>query len=177
MINRPKSNISLILILFFVIGCAPVPKLSPMQIRQITTRLVDGTYENVYRACLTVFQDQGYIIKQTDMDAGLIVANVDRASSSGSQVAQALFLGYVANKGTEVEVSCMVNMISTASSEVRISIQESQYGQASVWTGTSKQDTKTIYDVKTYDSLFNQIQLEVKRREAIQEIPEGDSQN
>jgi len=150
-----------------ILGCAAGPKLSPMQIRQITTKMMTGSYENVYRSCLTVFQDQGYIIKQTDMDAGLIVANVDRATSGGSQLAQALFLGYVANKGTEVEVSCMVNKLSETNSEVRINIQEVNYGQSSVWSGTSKQKSKTIYDTKLYNNLFNQIQVEVKRREAI----------
>jgi hypothetical protein len=138
-----------------------------MQIRQITTKMMTGSYENVYRACLTVFQDQGYIIKQTDMDAGLIVANVDRSTSGGSQLAQALFFGYVADKGSEVEVSCMVNKLSETNSEVRINIQEVRYGQSSVWSGTGKQKSKTIYDTKLYNNLFNQIQVEVKRREAI----------
>ncbi|MGB9765839.1 MAG: hypothetical protein ACPLZD_10880 [Candidatus Saccharicenans sp.] len=76
-------------------ACTPEPKLSPMQIRQITTKLFDSDYETVFRACLTVFQDQGYIIKNTDMDSGLIVASIDKETSAGSQGFQRLLLGYV----------------------------------------------------------------------------------
>lgn len=168
--NRIAIN-AFIAIVILLGGCAPVPKLSSMQIRQITTRMFEGSYEDIYRSCLTVLQDQGYIIKSTDMNSGLIVANVDRAVSGGSQFAQSMLLGYVADKGTEVEVSCMVNRINDQRSEVRINIQETQYGQASVWSGTSKQNTKTIYNKEVYNNLLNQILVEVKRREAINSSP------
>lgn len=145
-------------------GCATtsVP-LSPMQIRSITTRHIEGNYEDIYRACITVFQDQGYIIKNTDMNTGLIVANVDREASKNSQFWQAFWTGYVYNKGTEVDVSCMVNKINETSSDARINIQETTYAQ---WGG--KQNIKQIYGEEVYKNLFNEIITEVKRREAIQ---------
>jgi TusA-related sulfurtransferase len=143
------------------------PQLSPMQIRQITTRLINGSYEDTYRASLTVLQDQGYIIKNTDMASGLIVANVDRSTDAGSQLVQALFLGYISDKGSEIEVSCMVNKLSNTDSEIRLNIQETNYGQASRWSGTSKQNVKHIYDQELYAKIFNEIELEVKRRQAI----------
>ncbi len=152
-------------LLFF--SCAVGPQLSPMQQRQITTQIINGSYEDTYRASITVLQDQRYVIKNTDMASGLIVANVDRAASGGSQFAQALFLGYVADKGTEIEVSCIVNKISSDQTEVRMNIQEVNYGQSSMWTGTSKQKSKQIYDPEVYRNIFNQIEVEVKRRQAI----------
>ena len=158
-------------LILLVTSCAVGPQLSQMQIRQITTKMIEGSYENIFRSCLSVFQDQGYIIKTTDMNSGLIVANVDRSQSGGSQFAQVLFLGYVADKGTEVEVSCMVNILNEKRSDVRINIQETKYGQASAWSGTSKQNTKTIFDSQVYENLFNQITIEVKRREAMNPSP------
>jgi len=72
-------SFALIIICFIGnIACTPEPQLSPMQVRQITTKLFDSDYETVYRACLTVLQDQGYIIKNTDMDSGLIVASITK---------------------------------------------------------------------------------------------------
>ena len=139
-----------------------------MQIRQLTTKTMEGIYENVFKATITVLQDQGYIIKNTDMNSGLIVANVDRATSGGSQFTQALFGGYVSDKGTMVEVSCMVNKINDTTQELRINIQETKYGQSSKWSGTGTQDVRRIYDEKVYQGLFNQIITEVKRREAMQ---------
>jgi len=156
------------LTVIFLTSCTTGPQLSPMQKRQLTTKMFRCNYENAYRATLTVLQDHGYVVKNTDMDSGLIVANVDRATSDGSQVVQALLLGYVSDKGTEVEVSCMVNKLSNTSSEVRINIQEVKYGQSSFFSGTGKQNSKQIYKPELYYSLFNEILIEIKRREAME---------
>jgi|YelNatPaOPRAMG01_1025707.scaffolds.fasta_scaffold94515_3 hypothetical protein len=149
------------------IACTPEPQLSPMQVRQITTKLFDGDYETVYRACLTVLQDQGYIIKNTDMDSGLIVASITKETSAGSQAFQALMLGYVPNKGKEYDLSCMVNKLSEKSTEIRLNIHETKYGQTSKWSGSSELGAKQIYDEKLFRALFNEIEVEVKRREAM----------
>ena len=149
------------------ISCAVAPQLSPMQQREITTHVIGGSYEDTYRAALTVLQDQGYVIKNTDMQSGLIVANTDRAAEIGSQLAQALFFGYVVNKGSEVEVSCLVNKILEDRTELRMNIQEVVYGQSSAWSGSSKQNSKQILDPEIYRNLFSQIEIEVQRRRAI----------
>ncbi len=165
-----KSITSAILIGFaalFIGSASTGPTLSPMQIRQITTRTFDGNYENTFRATMTVLQDQGYVIKNTDMQSGLIVATIDKETSGGSQFAQALFIGYVADKGTVIEATCTISQLSKTSTDLRIIIQETGYGQASAWTGTSKQSAKRIYDANIYKVLFDQILVEIKRREAI----------
>lgn len=136
-------------------------KLSPMQKRQITSRIYDSDYETVYRATLTVLQDQGYIIKNTDMNSGLIVSEIDRETSKFNQFLQELF-GGVEDKGTFIEVSCMADKISDNSTELRINIQETKYG-----AGGSKQTINRMYDEETYQQLFNEIRVEIKRREAI----------
>jgi hypothetical protein len=153
--------------IFTFIGCEVQPKLSPMQIREITTKMFDCDYENVYRATITVLQDQGYVIKNTDMNSGLILASVDRKAKTGNQVLEALFLGFIANKGTEIEVSCIVNKLSDSATEIRPNIQEVKYGQSSIFSGTSKQDSKQIYDPEVYKSIFDQISVEIERRKAI----------
>jgi len=158
-----KKFYLIIIPLLFVMGCATMPALSPMQARNITTKYIEGSYENIYRACITVFQDQGYIIKNTDMNTGLIVANVDREASKNSQFWQVFWMGYIYNKGTEIEVSSMINKINETSSNVRISIQETQY---SGYGGKTR--IKQIYDEGLYRNLFNEIITEVKRREAMQ---------
>ena len=157
----------LIFSLLILVSCAPTPKLSPMQIRQITMRMFEADYETCYRATLTVLQDQEYIIKDTDMETGHILARVDRQTKGGSQFVQALFLGYVSDKGTEYELSAMVDKLSETSTEIRINIERVKYGQSSKYSGTTKQGSKRIYDVKLFQDLFNDISIEIKRREAM----------
>lgn len=163
---RTTAIITIAVMMFFV-GCAVQPQLSPAQKRQITTRLFDTGYETAYRSILTVLQDQGYIIKNTDMNTGLINATIDREAGTGSQVAQAVLLGYVADKGSEMDASFMVNKISDTKTEVRLNIQEAKYGQTSAWSGSGKQNVKQILDPGIYNQIFNEIQTEIKRREAM----------
>lgn len=166
---KQYKTVAIIAIAFmmFIAGCAVQPQLSPIQKRQITTRIFDGEYETTYRSILTVLQDQGYIIKNTDMNTGLINATIDREAGSGSQAVQAVFLGYVVDKGSEIETSFMVNKISNTKTEVRLNMQESKYGQASKWSSSSKQSVKQILDPGIYNQIFNEIQTEIKRREAM----------
>ena len=155
--------------LLLLSGCATTnPQISPMQMRQFTTRTFDGNYENVFRATMTVLQDHGYIIKNTDMNSGLVVGSIDKETSKGSQFMQAFWAGYVWNKGTVVEASTVINKLNEAQSEIRMTIQEVNYTQFN-----GKNNIKTIDDPKVYDSLLNDILIEVKRREAINkgEIP------
>lgn len=159
------SVLSLLACAFFISGCATTtPKISPMQMRAFTTRNFDGDYENVFRATMTVLQDQGYIIKNTDMNSGLIVAEIDREASKSSQFWQTVFSqnGYIPNKGTLIQVSATIGKLNAAQSELRVIIQEVTYGSFN-----SKTNIKTIEDPKVYDALLNDVLIEVKRREAI----------
>lgn len=153
---------SIFFLLTFLFGCAAGPQLSQMQIRQLTTKMIEGSYEDVFRSTMTILQDQGYVIKNTDMNSGLIVANIDRETSGGSQFMQALFLGTITDKNTVIEVSATVNKLSEQNQELRLNIQETNYSGSG-----AKQKINQIYDEKVYQDLFNQITLEVKRREAM----------
>lgn len=163
-----KTTVSIVFCLFFgTAGCATTPTLSPMQVRAITTRTVEGSYENIFRSTLTILQDNGYIIKNTDMQTGLIVANVDRDAMAGKP----LWIRVLASSGddkssqlqsTVVEVSVTVNKISDTASELRMNIQETDYSRIG-----GKMDVRQIREPAVYNSLFNDITVEIKRREAL----------
>lgn len=161
------SGLLVAMVLSFVNCAGKKPQLSPMQVRELTTKMFESDYETVFRSTLTVLQDQGYVIKNTDMAGGLILGYADRKTAFGSQLFSALMLGFVAHKGTDIEVSCMLNKINDTSSELRMNIQEAKYGQSSTFSGTSKTDSNLIRDPKIYKALFDQIGVEIKRREAM----------
>ncbi len=140
-------------------GSASRANLSPMQKRQITTHQIEGSYENVYRAAMTVLQDQGYVVKNTDMASGLIVASVDRETSESSQFWQALWM----DKGTFIEATITVGTINDSLQEIRISLQLTRYNR---YDG-GKTDIKQLVNPAVYQELANQITVETKRREAL----------
>lgn len=167
---KSVAKITLFVTLFglFISGCAVQPQLSPVQKRQLTTKLFDSSYETTYRAILTVLQDQGYIIKNTDMNTGLINATVDRKLDTDAQVAQVVMFGAYGARGLQIDASFMVNKISESRTEVRLNMQETKYGQTSIWTGTSQKSVKQILEPEIYNQLFNEIRTEIKRREAME---------
>lgn len=161
------SALIILVVIGIVGGCAVQPKLTPAQKRQITSKLYEADYETTFRAVLTVIQDQGYIIKNTDMNTGLINATIDREEEMGSQVAQALILGYVADKGSNMEASFMVNKINETKTEIRLNLQEAKYGQGNKWQSASQQSVKQILDPGIYTALFNEIEVEINRVKAM----------
>jgi len=154
----------LILGAVFMAGCATTPQMTSMQKRQLTTRNVESSYENAFKATMTVLQDNDYIVKDTDMASGLIVAEVNRESSGISQFFQAMGSshGEIANKGTVIECSATVGKLNDKNSEVRLLIQEKVYSNTG---GTTS--VKQIMDEKVYSALLNGIIVEAKRREAL----------
>lgn len=160
--KKPTIAFIFIFMLLAFTGCAVGPKLTPMQIRNMTTKMIESSYENVFRSTMTVLQDQGYVIKNTDMASGLIVANIDKETSGGSQFAQALLIGKIVNKNTVIEVSATINKINETTQEIRLNIQETNYSGSG-----SKNTINQILEAPVYQQIFNDITLEVKRREAI----------
>ncbi len=52
-------------------GCNK-PQLTALQIRELQSRDLQGTFENAYKANLQVLQDYGYVIKNSDFKSGVI---------------------------------------------------------------------------------------------------------
>lgn len=65
------KRLFIILLIIISTGCATT-KLSPLQMRSIQSRELEGTFDNAFKATLQVFQDYGYVVKNTDYKAGVI---------------------------------------------------------------------------------------------------------
>lgn len=152
--------LSLTCSIFFFQSCETTQPLSPMQKRQITTKLIEGSYSNIFSAVLSVLQDHGYVIKQTVKDTGLISGTINRESDFFVRV----FTRnneLIRNSNTLIEVSVIVDRISFEASEIRISIEEKiMNNRAGV------ESARRIYKPELLSQLFNEISIEVKRREA-----------
>lgn len=157
---------------------APKQELAPMQKRQISTKNIDGSYENIFRSLETTLQDQGYNIKSADMASGLITAQSAKAtpenhshnSSSTSSENESIqdrlknFMNERQSRGTseQTQLSATVIKNNNTSSEVRITIQKNTYNSAGAMTNSTQE-----YTADTYHNIFSSLQVEVKRREAM----------
>ena len=136
-------------------GCVE-KALTPMERRMLTTRVIEAPYDNVFRAASTIIQDQQYIIKSTDMKSGLITAELNRETDFTSRLFMSSLKSSSYN-GTKIQLSAMVQSLSPTSTEIRITIQEEDYGDRGVMS------SRQIKDPKVFAELFNQLTVEVQR--------------
>ena len=64
------------------VNCKTSVQLTTPQKRQITTQLIQGSYEDIFSATLTVLQDRSCVIKKTDKTTGLIFAKEEVGSET-----------------------------------------------------------------------------------------------
>lgn len=147
-------------------ACVSVPKLSPAQRRALQVKGFEASYNHVFRAFKTVLQDEGYIIKNQDMEGGLIVA---RASKSSMSTGRAILIGLSGagssqpsnyHTGTTYEVSVNLEKIRDRYVESRVIIQKTDSYSQGGSTG------REILSPELYQNIYKKVQVEVARRQA-----------
>jgi hypothetical protein len=133
-------------------GCASAP-LTPMQKRQLTTRLVRSDFEPAYRATLSVLQDEGYSIRETDYEAGFISAHFTPRYESDHSL----------------EMSAVVVQLSETQSEIRMTLIHAPSDDDGSWFANLFRGSHdpAVTDRDVFQRLFRQIETEIERRKAI----------
>lgn len=160
--NMKKVFSMFLFLILFISGCTTVePQLSKMQIREITTKEIQGGSAVVFKSTMAVLQDQDYIIENTDFNAGLIVAEKEINVQAGFSDFL-LSLADAKHKRTgKIKVSVTIGEVNENVSKVRINIQEKELTSG---TYNTVEDIKNIQAKEIYDRLFHEISVEVARR-------------
>ena len=156
------------IILFFSTSCTTVPKLSPQQRRALQVRHFESSYNNVFRAFKTVLQDEGYIIKNQDMQGGLIVAQASKKASHGFWTyLGAVGAGLSSNSqqydyqtGTNFEVSVNLEEIRKNYVQSRVIIQKTDTYKRSGSQGDE------VINTEVYKNIYSKVRVEIARRKA-----------
>jgi len=155
-----KKVAGLFLMGLFMVSCATAPQLSSAQRRALQMRTFENSsYDNVFRAFKTVLQDEGYIIKNQDMNGGLIVATIQKTDQSGAFWAA---LGGSKNyrTGEGFELSVNLEKVNPTTTESRLTIQKlEQYSMGG-------QQGQEILDEQMYKAFYDKVRVEVERRKA-----------
>ena len=147
------------LLLFLLTACVTT-SLSPQQRRVLQVKHFESSYNNVFRAFKSVLQDEGYIIKNQDMEGGLIVAHSSKSTGSGSAILAALSGQQTYQTGALYEVSVNLEAIRKQYIESRVIIQKIE----SYSMGGSR--GYEIIDPGLYRNIYSKVMLEVARRKA-----------
>lgn len=148
--GRPRSKagetMKLLYVLFacfFIGGCATT-NLSDMQRRSIEARDLEGNFEDAFKATLQVFQDQGYMIKDSDHASGVIHGETG--------IKQAWF------RMENYEITATLEQFGPNTVKERISLvkkvkSSSQYG--------TQENSEIIDDPVLFQKLYDNIQKEM----------------
>lgn len=154
------------LFLFTFLGCTPAqPPISQEQLREITTKEIEGNYKTVFKATMAVLEDQNFLIKNAGFDTGLISCEKSaKKNATAGDIFTSIFIDSNYKTSANVIVSANITEINENKTRVRLSIQET-----TVTSRTSGKDEDAIFvtDRAIYDSLFNHLKIEVEKMKAM----------
>ncbi len=150
----------IIALLVLVAACATQPQMSTGQVRAMQMRTFeDTTFDNVFRAFKTVLQDEGYQIKNQDLEGGLIVATIQKTDKMAGW--NSFWGGNNSNHRTGEGFEVSVNMEKVGKVvESRVSVQKvEQFSMGG-------QQGDVVLEPGIYKSLYEKVNTEVQRRKA-----------
>lgn len=141
-------------------GCtSSAPTISINQRNEMRTKIIETDYNTTYKALMTTLENQGYTIDNTDMNTGLITASASRDTHSLWETALTGQTGVATFK-----ISCNLTKLNIHNTRVRINVREESTTRQGLYTRDS---AKEIDNVEIYNSLFNELRLEVARFKAL----------
>jgi hypothetical protein len=137
-----KRSFLILGMVFLLAGC--VTPMSAMQRRSIESRELEGSFNDAFKATLQVFQDYGYIIKDSDHAAGVIHGETG--------IKQVWF------NMENYEITATLEQFGNNVVKERISLVKkvktsSQYG--------TQENSRIIDDPELFQRLYNDIQKEM----------------
>lgn len=124
------------------------PQLTPLEIKSIQSKTFETPYDTAYKAVISVLQDLGYTIKNTDYGSGVITADSITTSKTDW-----FWTGNTYGKNTRITVS----VISVKNkSQIRLNIIEVDY-RSSAYGANSRNELR-ILDPKIYQNAFTKIE-------------------
>jgi hypothetical protein len=137
-----KRKFLILGILFLLAGC--VTPMSAMQRRSIESKELEGSFEDAFKSTLQVFQDYGYIVKDSDHASGVI---------HGETGIKQVWLRMENYEITATLEQFGVNIVKERISLVKKVKVSSQYG--------TQEDSIIIDDPELFQRMYNDIQKEM----------------
>ena len=137
----------------FITGCNEV-QLTNLQIREMQAKELQGSFDDTYKATMQVFQDYGYVIKNTERDSGVI-----QGETAFKKDKNFFWNGLMLND----EATATLEQFGENIVKERISlVRKKKYCSKYVI-----EDAETIVDATLYQKMYDDIQKEIFVRQNI----------
>lgn len=142
-------------------SCTSTQTLTSSQIQMMTTKQYEEGYDIVYSSIISLLQAEGFLVKNTDKETGLITASkqIDN-KNAGLSLA---FFG-MAKMASTSDVSFFVQKLNDNLTEVKITIYE---GSVNAGGYRAPQQNSMVQDSEIYTTWFKNLRVEIDRRKAL----------
>ncbi|HBG78060.1 MAG TPA: hypothetical protein DDW84_04315 [Phycisphaerales bacterium] len=137
-----------------IAGCNKEAKLTDSQIRQFQAKDLQGTFDSAYKSTLQVFQDYGYVIKNSDFNSGVI------QGETGSKKDKNYFWN---GKMINTEATATLEQFDPNTVKARLSL----VNKTKVLGYYNYENTEKIIDSSLYQKMYDDIQKEMFVRQNI----------
>ncbi len=156
-----KIALSLLVILS-ITSCTSMKQLTPSEVRAMTTKQYESSYDVVFRSCMSLLQAEGFVVESTNKEIGLINGN-KRIDNKNADF-QRLMWGSAKDAST-AKISIMVEEVNKELSEVKLTIYEGTIQSVNSMGAKSTKESM-VTDAEIYTSWFNNLRVEIERRKA-----------
>ncbi|MFB1035998.1 MAG: hypothetical protein QMC38_11700 [Sinobacterium sp.] len=166
-----KLNYLLFIGVFGLVSCVTVPKdafqlsATSLQDRQIQSRVFETKNEiELLSAGISVLQDMGYSVDETEKDAGVVTASKNVDATRGGQVAAAIFLSLLGggNMAIDKEQKIRVSFVTLPSNLNRGGYLARVTFQRIIWDTQGNITTaETLQDEELYGQFFDKLSKSV----------------
>jgi hypothetical protein len=154
---------AVILLSLFIASCGTIPKdalrltQKNLELRQIQQKEYSNVKERqALIASANVLQDIGFIIKESEGDLGLLIAEKDRDATNTGQVIMAVLFGTPMNTHQKIRVSLITRIKNNNSILVRVSFQRIVFSDTQYAKGVPT-TMEYIKDKKIYQDFYTKL--------------------
>jgi hypothetical protein len=133
---------------------------SGLELQQIQSRDLEGVYDIVFPAVLSVLQDEGYVLTSADKATGLVTGR----GQSKSGLSYNIWTG-IGRKNQFTNVSAFIEPLNATISKVRLNFVASRNNSGAY--GINSNDDKMITDGLIYSNAFEKIEQAIFVRTAL----------
>lgn len=159
------KKISHLLMMAFVVlftSCGAIkPKMSPEELKAMTTRQFEHDKELVFKSVVALLQSEDFMIDHTNNITGKIQASKEiRNKNAGSE---RVLLGNAIDSNT-ARVTFKIDEIDSELSEVQIKVYVTKKPSGGGYSIQNEGREEMIYSPEVYHSWFNNIRVTIRRQ-------------
>ena len=162
------KKVFLFLTAILLFSCVSQKKLTPNEIKVMTMKHYEESYDLVFSSALSLIQSEGFLVTNADKLTGLINANKQIDNKNAEW--QMALLG-AAKEASTAQLAFFIEKLNDDLTEVKLTIYEGSITSSTGTWGVKNSSSKNnmVEDATVYSTWFNNLRTEIARKKVLLE--------